>query len=123
MKKTMKLLIPILIVLLILYIIFGAISCKKIKKACDLVFESKGIYNNTYSELIDEESFEDLSAEIIYYKHKEVERGADFEVLNYNVKTSLSPLDFIFYGEINLRCQYSIKYKEKIIKTIFNLFK
>ena len=125
MSKQMKMrliviLSSIIVVLIIIYAIVSTIACNRAKYVCDLIFESKGIYDDSYVEVIDEKSFEDLSAKIIYYMHSDIPRGADFEVLNYNVKTSLSPLDFIFYGEINLKCQYSIKYKEQTYQSVLS---
>lgn len=119
-KRIVIILSSIIVVLIATYAIVSTIACNRVKYACDLIFESKGIYDDSYVEVIDEESFEDLSAEIIYYMHNEVERGADFEVLKYNVKTSPSLLDFIFYGEINLKCQYLIEYKGQTYQSVLS---
>ena len=119
-KRIVIILSSIIVALIVIYALVSTLACNRVKQACDLIFESKGMYDDSYIEVIDEESFEDLSAEIIYYMHNEVERGADFEVLKYNVKTSPSLLDFIFYGEINLQCQYSIKYKDQTYQSVLS---
>lgn len=104
------------------YLIFVNIAYSKAEKACDLIFESKGIYNKSCSELMDKNTYKDLSAEIIYYKHNEIKRGDDFKVLKYDVETTSSPFDFVFDKKVELKCRYSIEYKGKVYESVYSYF-
>lgn len=92
----------------------------EVKSACDLVFKSKGVYSESYSNFIDKKSFDDLSKDLIYSYYPELEKVNDYEIIEYNAKTGISPmsvLEFILEDTIYLKCDYVIKYKGKLYKS------
>lgn len=122
MKKIIICLGSLLVVLVAAYLIFANVAYSKAEKACDLIFETKGIYNKSCAKLMDKNTYKDLSAEIIYYKHKEIKRGDDFKVLKYEVQATSSPLDFVFDGKVEVICRYSIEYKGKTYESVYSYF-
>ena len=119
MKRTIKTCLIAVAIFIAIYTAVSFIIANRVEKAIEIVYNAHGIYDESYSEYFDEDSFRALSSDLLFYYQEELEgdfykNGKSVDYIIDDLDISVMPIHLFFTGEAKVSYEYSISYNGKI---------